>query len=290
MSRPCFTDTWLWLSIRDQEPKWENVCDDATFVFDLWSLETSSPYDVGRKWTETLQVANKKDETQPGAGRTKRTNMSSCLSLKAMRMPRQSNIERGKWRTKCRQQLSQQHIEEKLGIAVAPSQVRLHSTLEDGYSWQVLDDKKYLFSKNLSDHTAKSYKELCDGIGVSFEAVRALPESTPGQGAFSSIEPEPPSFTSRINELQVQNDYLGQQLNFLKFQLEAEIKPRLSVEEKQKLADERAENVQKKLEAATSREDYFRSTALRYSRAFSKLVPIVSDLQQNPGITDDGCM
>lgn len=44
-----------------------------------------------------------------------------------------------------------------------------------------------LFSKNLSDHTAKSYKELCDEIGVSFEVVRAQPESTPGQGAFVGI-------------------------------------------------------------------------------------------------------
>lgn len=64
--------------------------------------------------------------------------------------------------------------------------VRLHSTREDGYSWQVLEDKKYLFAKNLSDHTAKAYKELCDGVGVSFEAVRTQSKSTPGQDVFVS--------------------------------------------------------------------------------------------------------
>ncbi|KAI1489433.1 hypothetical protein F5X96DRAFT_683960 [Biscogniauxia mediterranea] len=204
-----------------------------------------------------------------------------------MAMPRQSNMERGKWRIKCRQKLSQ-HIEENLGISILPSKVRLHSTREDGYLWQVLDDKKYLFSKNLSDHTAKAYKELCDGVGVSFEAVRAQPASIPGQGAFSAVEPEPLSFTSRINELQVQNDYLTQQLNLLKLQLEAEIKMRLSVEKKQKLADERADNVQERFEAATRREEYFRSMASRYSRAVSKLKPIINDLQESPGITDEG--
>ncbi|KAK8125025.1 uncharacterized protein PG998_000784 [Apiospora kogelbergensis] len=166
--------------------------------------------------------------------------------------------------------------------------VRLHSTREDGYSWQVLEDKKYLFAKNLSDHTAKAYKELCDGVGVSFEAVRTQPKSTPGQNAFNCIEPECPSFTARINELQVQNGYLSQQLNLLKFQLEAEIKLRLGVEEKQKLADERADSVQEKLESALRREEYFRSMAQKYSGAFAKLAPIMSDIQENPGITVEG--
>jgi hypothetical protein len=77
--------------------------------------------------------------------------------------------------------------EDNLGISVSPSRVRLSSTSEDGYTWQVLDDKKYLFSTNLSEHTAKAYKELCDGIGVSFEAVRVNPEATLGQGILVGI-------------------------------------------------------------------------------------------------------
>jgi hypothetical protein len=34
-----------------------------------------------------------------------------------------------------------------------------------------LPEKKYLFSKNLSDHSISAYKELCGDIGVLFEAV-----------------------------------------------------------------------------------------------------------------------
>jgi hypothetical protein len=81
---------------------------------------------------------------------------------------------------------------------------------------------------------------------------------------------------------------LSQQLGLLKFQLEAEIKLRLGVEEKQKLTNEKADNLQEKLEAATRREEYFRTMTLRYSKGFSRLVPIVTDLQANPGITEEG--
>ncbi|KAI6080981.1 hypothetical protein F4821DRAFT_273473 [Hypoxylon rubiginosum] len=138
----------------------------------------------------------------------------------------------------------------------------------------LLPKKQYLFSKNLSDHSVKAYKDLCEGVGVIFEAVRAMPESYTGQGAFVGIEPDPLSFIARINELQ--------------YQLEAEIKLRLGVEEKQKLADERFNHLQEQLDAATRRESYFRSLALRYSQGFSKMIPIINDLQEDPGITEEG--
>ncbi|KAI1463201.1 uncharacterized protein F4812DRAFT_447445 [Daldinia caldariorum] len=213
--------------------------------------------------------------------------MFSCLWLKNMATPRQSNVERGRWRMKCRDRLSQ-HIEERLGINIPPSQVRLQSTRNDGYAWQVLPEKQHLFSKNLSDHSVGAYRDLCEGVGVTFEAVRATPESYTGQGAFNPTEPAPPSFASRINELQVQNDYLNQQLNFLKFQLEAEIKLRLDVEERQKSADERFNHMREKFDAATRREGHFRSLALRYSQGFSKMIPIINNLQEDPGITEEG--
>jgi hypothetical protein len=99
---------------------------------------------------------------------------------------RTSNLERGKWRSKCREQLSK-HIrkaspassstvanttpESRIGIAIEPSQVRLIPGADDPYSWKVLPEKKYLFSKNMSDHSISAYKELYGEIGVLFEAV-----------------------------------------------------------------------------------------------------------------------
>jgi hypothetical protein len=62
-----------------------------------------------------------------------------------------------------------------LGIRVEPSRVRLTPGADDQYIWKILPEKKELFSKifekNLSDHSVGAYKELCQGVGVTFEAV-----------------------------------------------------------------------------------------------------------------------
>ena len=68
---------------------------------------------------------------------------------------RTSNLERGKWRGKCREQLSK-HIcktspvssstvtnitlESRIGIAIEPSQVRLIPGADGPYSWKVLPE------------------------------------------------------------------------------------------------------------------------------------------------------
>ena len=61
--------------------------------------------------------------------------------------------------------------ESRTGIEIEPSQVRLIPRPDDPYTWKVLPEKKYLFSKNISDHSISAYKELCGEIGVLFEAV-----------------------------------------------------------------------------------------------------------------------
>jgi hypothetical protein len=37
--------------------------------------------------------------------------------------------------------------------------------------WKPLPEKKYLFSKNISDHSVGAYKELCEGIDKTFEVI-----------------------------------------------------------------------------------------------------------------------
>ncbi|KAI0398859.1 hypothetical protein F4802DRAFT_613309 [Xylaria palmicola] len=182
-------------------------------------------------------------------------------------------------------------LKAKLGLRLPPSQVRLHTTREDAYSWKILPEMQHLFSKNLSDHSVGAYKELCDKVGVAFEAVQSIPESPqtlPGQRTWSSAHPRPRSFTSQISKLQAQNDLLSEQLRVVKLQLETEVNLRASLNEKLKLAYERSEHLQKELQAAARGETYFRSMAFEYSRGISKLVPILNQLQANPGITSDG--
>ncbi|KAI9770977.1 MAG: hypothetical protein M1840_002681 [Geoglossum simile] len=89
-----------------------------------------------------------------------------------MTSPRVANLERAKWRARCRQQLSE-HIKSKLGISVEPSQVRLITGVGDPYNWTFPPEKQYLFGKHLSKHSIGAYMELCRDIGVSFEAVAA---------------------------------------------------------------------------------------------------------------------
>lgn len=103
-----------------------------------------------------------------------------------------------------------------------------------------------------------------------------------------TADPEPVSFTARINELQVQNDYLSQELNFVKFQLEAEIKWRLSLEEKLTISHERQAAIQEDIQKVSKQESYFRNATLKYSQAVARLGPILSELQQDPPVTEDG--
>ncbi len=64
----------------------------------------------------------------------------------------------------------------KLGISIEPAEVRLITSGDDPYTWQTLPEKQHLFEKHLSKHSIGAYRELCRGVGVSFEAILA-PES-----------------------------------------------------------------------------------------------------------------
>ncbi|TRX95920.1 hypothetical protein FHL15_003062 [Xylaria flabelliformis] len=89
------------------------------------------------------------------------------------------------------------------------------------------------------------------------EAVRRVPESL--QGPSGQVHPESLRFISRIGDLQIQNDYLSEQLHVLKCQFEAEVRLRSNSEEKLRLAYGRSDNLQKELQAAAHGEAYFRS-------------------------------
>jgi hypothetical protein len=62
-----------------------------------------------------------------------------------------------------------------LEIIVELLRVRLIPGADDQYTWKMLPEKTELlskiFEKNLSDYSIRAYKELCQGVGVTFEAV-----------------------------------------------------------------------------------------------------------------------
>ena len=70
----------------------------------------------------------------------------------------------------------------KLGISIEPAEIRLITSANDPYTWQILPEKQYLFMKHLSKHSVGAYKELCQGVGISFEAVLAPESSDAAEG------------------------------------------------------------------------------------------------------------
>ena len=54
-------------------------------------------------------------------------------------------------------------------------QVRFKTNADDLYTWEQMEEKKHLFSKNFSDLSTKQLKELCNGINKSFTATYKNP-------------------------------------------------------------------------------------------------------------------
>ena len=95
---------------------------------------------------------------------------------------RRSNEERARWRNKCRKALSKQigktwcrwgrpkftenSKEDRLGLLVEPSQVRLVPGPNDPYGWRYPPHLRRLFKRNMSDQTVGVYKALCREVEV----------------------------------------------------------------------------------------------------------------------------
>jgi hypothetical protein len=62
-------------------------------------------------------------------------------------------------------------LEQRTGISVKASHVRLLTSKDDAYSWKYLPKVEHLSLKTLSDHSVGAYRELCAGIGQTFEAI-----------------------------------------------------------------------------------------------------------------------
>ncbi|KAM4067495.1 hypothetical protein HRG_001412 [Hirsutella rhossiliensis] len=77
--------------------------------------------------------------------------------------------DRKQLRRRCRQVLAD-HIKHRTGWAIEPAKVRLAHKNNEWYSWTFRPEAAHLFSKNLSDHNASAFHELCAGVGVTFEA------------------------------------------------------------------------------------------------------------------------
>ena len=61
--------------------------------------------------------------------------------------------------------------DDRLGLVVAPSDVRLQPSVGDKYAWSVTESKKSLLQTNLSSGSVGLYRSICEELGRSLEAV-----------------------------------------------------------------------------------------------------------------------
>ncbi|CAG8278537.1 unnamed protein product, partial [Penicillium olsonii] len=118
----------------------------------------------------------------------------------------------------------------RLGLVVAPSQVRLQPSAGDGYAWSVTESKKSLLQSNLGSGSVGLYRSICEELGRSLEAVTpqtlrvahserdhlAKEKTLSAQ----SDERESGSFTAKIRELEFANRELSGELDRTRMHVE----------------------------------------------------------------------
>jgi hypothetical protein len=109
--------------------------------------------------------------------------------------------------------------------------VRLKPTPDDIYSWDRLDCREHLFTKNISNHSIRSLREIYREVGQSFEAVENKQPCTLQTKSVTSTYclKETSSFRSTINELQNHITILQSELEQwqAKATLEAEVRQQM---------------------------------------------------------------
>jgi len=136
---------------------------------------------------------------------------------------RSSNIERARWRNKCREKLSE-HISKtslcgfsnfelivkdiNLKLSIDPAQVRLKTTTEDQYRWKILPGKEHLFQKQMSKHSIGAYMELFREVGKSFEAVPSTVDKTKTNQGIETKD----TFSGKIEQLEKEKSLMTEEL------------------------------------------------------------------------------
>ncbi|KAB5515613.1 hypothetical protein GE09DRAFT_1045727 [Coniochaeta sp. 2T2.1] len=192
---------------------------------------------------------------------------------------RPSSIERRHWRDKCRELLAV-HIRQRVGVAIEPSDVRLVTSKEDQYCWRAVPQMRHLFSKQLSDHNLGAFKDLCRGVGITFEAV---PRSDN-----RSITPGQTTLSSRIDELQELNADLVKEMSNLRDRLATEMAARERLESELDLVNETNRLLKEDARKTSQQCDHFRNACHKYAEGIRRMFPIVEGLRNTATFTAEG--
>ena len=197
----------------------------------------------------------------------------------------------------------------RLGILIEPSQVRLKTNSDDPYTWEIMEGKEHLFSKNMSDLSIGALKELYEGIDKSFAAIWkpstcALRQVESSQEnvcdvVFPSLvilltlyikylHPVKPdfSFTAKIDELEECKTKLAHEISMWRNQAALELEKRQRAEEEVaqlKITIQETQKDNQKLEQHVQEwkliAEQSRSSAAKYSRGLSKIWTLLEELK-----------
>ncbi|KAJ5039134.1 hypothetical protein NUH16_008915 [Penicillium rubens] len=131
-------------------------------------------------------------------------------------MAKSSNEKRALLKQQCREALAA-HIHDRLGLVIAPAQVRLQPPPEDGYAWSVTEPMAFLLQSNLSSGTVGLLQTICKELGRSLEAVspQVLQGSQSGRKTEGRVAPkcEGRSLRAQICALQTEMETVVSQSN-----------------------------------------------------------------------------
>lgn len=164
--------------------------------------------------------------------------------------------------------------------------MRLITNGDDPYTWAALPGREHLFSKHISGHSIGAYKELCEGIGVTFEA---LPVTTAEQisadclqGKAFSINTRDNeaqvSFSAKIAELQEESKRLARELSQWRDQATAESELRQRAEAEINQVTTANQRLQQEVQKHVTMAEYFKNRSIKFSEGIKRMLPVLEEL------------
>ena len=152
-----------------------------------------------------------------------------------------------------------------------------------------MPEKEYLFSKNISDHSIRAYKDLCEGVGITFEVVSSNPrEIALGSSAISIGPPETDiSFSAKIDQLREDNNRLAQNIIMYEAELSAELKHRKAIEEELEQLRESNQQFQDKAREDSQVTEYCIGIMRKYFQGLSTVLPVLEELKKDSYLVNE---
>ena len=152
-----------------------------------------------------------------------------------------------------------------------------------------MPEKEYLFSKNTSDHSTTAYKDLCEGVSITSEAVLGNPQNiTPSSSVMSIRPPETDiSFSAKIGRLQEDYNRLAQDIKICEAKLSAELKRRKRIEEELEQLRESNQQLQDKSRKYSLTAEYCIGIMHEHFRGLNTVLTILEGLKKDSNLVGE---